>query len=94
MDFLHLKKIANQIRQDIIKMITEAGSGHPGGSLSCVEILVSLYFGDILKYDPQNPHWEERDRFILSKAHGAPALYAVLSQAGFFSHNELNIKKN
>jgi len=89
MDFLHLKKIANQIRQDIIKMITEAGSGHPGGSLSCVEILVSLYFGDILKYDPQNPHWEERDRFILSKAHGAPALYAVLSQAGFFSHNEL-----
>jgi len=89
MDRIQLKKIANQIRQDIIEMIAEAGSGHPGGSLSIVEILVSLYFGGILKYDPQNPHWEERDRFILSKAHGAPALYAVLSRAGFFDKSEL-----
>lgn len=90
MDQIQLKKIANQIRQDVIKMITEAGSGHPGGSLSVVEMLVSLYFGGILKYDPQNPHWEERDRFILSKAHAAPALYAVLSRAGFFPKSELS----
>jgi len=70
-------------------MITQAGSGHPGGSLSCVEILVGLYFYK-MKYRPQEPQWPERDRFILSKGHACPALYATLAHAGYFPREELN----
>lgn len=89
-----LRKIAALVRQYIWKMIYLAGSGHPGGSLSCVEILVALYFGGILKYDPKNPKWPKRDRFVLSKAHACPTLYTILSLAGFFLEEELwNLRK-
>jgi transketolase len=79
---------ANNIRQDIIKMISIAGSGHPGGSLSAVEILTALYF-NIMKHNHENPKWEARDRFILSKGHGAPLLYAVLAESGYFKKEDL-----
>lgn len=81
---------ASVMRADIVRMIAEAGSGHPGGSLSCTDILVALYFGGVLDHDPQNPEWEERDRFILAKGHAAPALYAVLAQEGYFPREELS----
>ncbi len=77
-----LKRIANHIRVEIIKMIGAAGSGHPGGSLSAVELLVALYFR-VLRHDPQNPAWPDRDRFILSKGHGCPVLYATYAEAGY-----------
>ena len=72
---------AKSLRQDILKMTTEAGSGHPSSSLSAVEIVTALYFGGFLRHDPKNPHWADRDRFILSKGHAAPVLYAALAQA-------------
>ncbi len=84
----NLKAVANNIRKDIIKMTAEAGSGHPGGSLSCVEILVSLYFS-VMNHKPEDPEWEGRDRFVLSKGHAAPALYAVLARSGYFPLEEL-----
>ena len=74
---------AKQLRADIVKMTYLAKSGHPGGSLSCVEMLMALYY-NIMKVDPSNPGWEERDRFVLSKGHCAPALYATLAERGFF----------
>ena len=80
---------AKSIRQDILKMTTEAGSGHPSSSLSAVEIVTALYFGGFLRHDPKNPHWPDRDRFILSKGHAAPVLYAALAQAGYFPHDEI-----
>jgi transketolase len=84
-----LKAQAKAIRKDIITSTTTAGSGHPTSSLSGVEIAVALYFGGVLRYDPKNPHWPERDRFILSKGHAAPLLYAVLAEAGFFPVDQL-----
>lgn len=87
-DIQSLKKIANTVRQDIIKMLAESGSGHPGGSLSAVEILTALYFGE-MKINPENPKWEDRDRFVLSKGHGAPVLYAVLAERGYFEKKHL-----
>jgi transketolase len=83
-----LKEKAKQMRRDIVNMITTAGSGHPGGSLSSVEILTSLYF-EILNHNPADPHWAERDRFILSKGHAAPVLYAALAASGYLSQEEL-----
>lgn len=83
-----LKLIANDIRKDIISMTYHAESGHPGGSLSAADILTALYF-NIMKHDSNNPFWEERDRFVLSKGHGCPALYAVLSRAGYLPTSEL-----
>ncbi len=83
-----LKEIARDIRIDIVKMIAEAGSGHPAGSLGVVDILVALYF-NVLKHNFKDPFWEERDRFLLSAGHLCPALYAVLAQAGYFSKKEL-----
>jgi transketolase len=77
-----LKRMAVRLRIEIVKMITAAGSGHPGGSLSEVELLLALYFR-VLKHDPHNPQWPDRDRFVLSKGHGCPALYAVLAEAGY-----------
>jgi transketolase len=77
-----LKQIANRIRIDIVKMIGAAGSGHPGGSLSAVELLVALYFR-VLRLDRNRPDWPERDRFVLSKGHGVPVLYATLAEAGY-----------
>jgi transketolase len=73
------------IRRHIITSTTTAGSGHPTSSLSGVEIGVVLYFGGVLRHDPNNPHWPARDRFILSKGHAAPLLYALLAEAGYFS---------
>jgi len=73
---------------DILRMIAHAGSGHPGGSLSMVELLVGLYY-DKLRHDPQRPEWPERDLFLLSKGHGCPALYAVLADRGYFPKTEL-----
>jgi len=84
-----LKARAKSIRKGIITSTTTAGSGHPTSSLSGVEIAVALYFGGILRYDPKNPHWPERDRFILSKGHAAPLLYAVLAEAGYFPKDQL-----
>jgi len=83
------KKLANDIRLTVLKMIYEAGSGHPGGSLSAVEIISTLYF-DKMRVDPRNPDWGDRDRFVASKGHCAPTLYAVLAEKGFFPKAELN----
>lgn len=80
---------ATEMRKDVLRMITKAGSGHPGGSLSSIDILAALYLGGVLKYDPQNPGLEERDYFILAKGHAAPALYATLAHAGYFPREEL-----
>jgi len=85
----NLDKLANQIRQDIIQELEAAGSGHPGGSLSIVEILTALYFGGILNFDAQNTDDPERDRFILSKAHCCPALYSVFHRLGLIKETEL-----
>lgn len=78
-----LERVAKQVRRHILTATHAAKSGHPGTSLSTVEILTSLYFG-VLRHDPKRPWWEERDRFVMSKGHGAPALYAVLAEAGYF----------
>ncbi|MGI9952201.1 transketolase [Moorellaceae bacterium AZ2] len=89
MDLLQdLEEKARLIRRDIITMIGAAGSGHPGGSLSAVEIVTALYF-HLMRLDPQNPDWPDRDRFILSKGHAAPLLYAALAHRGYFSREEL-----
>jgi len=86
---LCLKKKAKIVRRRIIEMLWEAKGGHFGGSLSCVDILVALYF-HILKIDPQNPKWEDRDRFILSKGHASAALCPTLAEKGYFSVQLLN----
>lgn len=78
-----IKEKAKNIRIEIIKMLGEAKSGHPGGSLSAADILATLYY-DELKIDPKNPKWEERDRFVLSKGHAAPVLYSTLALKGYF----------
>ncbi len=80
---------AATMRIDIVEMIAEAGSGHPGGSLSSADIVATLYFGDVLRHDPANPLWPERDRFVLSKGHAAPVLYAALAEAGYFGRDHL-----
>jgi len=79
---------SNKIRVNIIKMLGHAGSGHLGGSLSVADILAVLYF-KVMRIDPKNPRWEDRDRLVLSKGHAAPALYAALAEAGFFSEEKL-----
>lgn len=84
----HLEEKARRIRIDIIRMLAEAGSGHPGGSLSGVEIVTALFF-HVLRLRPEEPEWPERDRFILSKGHAAPLLYAALAERGFFPREEL-----
>jgi len=84
-----LQAIAKQIRREIVEMITHAKSGHPGGSLSAVEILVTLFF-DVMRHDPQNPKWPDRDRFILSKGHAAPVLYSVMAECGYTPKDQLN----
>ena len=83
-----LYDITKQMRAHIIKMLAAAGSGHPGGSLSAVDVVASLYFKH-MHVDPENPDWEDRDRFVLSKGHAAPALYAALALKGFFDEEEL-----
>jgi transketolase len=84
-----LAAIAKQMRREVIEMITEAKSGHPGGSLSATEILVTLFM-DVLRHDPANPKWKDRDRFILSKGHCCPILYAVMAEWGYTPKDQLN----
>ncbi len=83
-----LKKIAQKLRISIVEMLTEAKSGHPGGSLSVTDIVTALYFSE-MKHDPKNPKWEGRDRFVLSKGHAIPAGYAAMAECGYFPHAEL-----
>lgn len=80
-----LRETARLMRKYIVEMTTAAGSGHPSSSFSCTEILAALYFGGLMRYDPRNPSWAERDRFILSKGHAVPAQYAAMAIAGYFS---------
>jgi transketolase len=84
-----LREISKRIRRHIIEMTGAAKSGHPGGSLSAVEILVTLFW-DVMQHDPANPKWPERDRFILSKGHAAPVLYAVMAECGYTPVETLN----
>ena len=80
--------ISKEVRKNIIEMLYESKSGHPGGSLSCADILTYLYF-EKMKVNIDNPKEEDRDRFVLSKGHAAPALYSVLAEKGFFDKKEL-----
>lgn len=84
-----MQDTAAQIRKDIVEMITAAASGHPGGSLSAADIMTVLYF-EHMSIDPANPAWQQRDRFVLSKGHAAPVLYAALARRGFFDPAILN----
>lgn len=84
-----VRRKAARMRADIVEMLAEAGSGHPGGSLSAADIVATLYFGGLLRHDPANPEWPERDRFILSKGHAGPVLYAALAEAGYFGREHL-----
>ena len=88
MNNLELSKIANEVRKGIVKSTHSAKSGHPGGSLSAADIITYLYFEE-MNVDPKNPRWADRDRFVLSKGHVAPALYAVLAEKGFFPKEDL-----
>jgi len=83
-----LENIANKLRLHVVEMTYAARSGHPGGSLSAADMITALYF-KFMKHDPQNPAWEDRDRFVLSKGHVAPILYAALAEAGYFPVEDL-----
>ncbi|MBA3046637.1 MAG: transketolase [Candidatus Thermoplasmatota archaeon] len=85
---VEMDEIARKVRRHIIQMIYEAGSGHPGGSLSAADVIVSLYFG-MMNHKPEDPKWPDRDRFVLSKGHAAPALYGCLAESGYFPIEEL-----
>ena len=84
-----LEKMARRLRRQVISMIANAGSGHPGGSLSAADIITALYF-KLMRHDPANPNWPDRDRFVLSKGHAAPILYATLAECGYFPIEELS----
>ncbi|MFN8577537.1 MAG: transketolase [Candidatus Sericytochromatia bacterium] len=83
-----LVKMAVNVRRDIVEMIANVNSGHPGGSLSATDLVTALYF-NVLKHDPKNPNWEDRDRFILSKGHACPVLYSCMARTGYFPYEEL-----
>src|SRR5215208_4316873 len=87
-EIVRLKEISGRMRVAIIEMLTKAASGHPGGSLSAIDIVTALYFSR-MRHDPKRPDWPERDRFVLSKGHGVPALYAVMAEAGYLDRKEL-----
>jgi transketolase len=87
-DIARLRGIAREGRVQILRMLTHAGSGHPGGSLSVIDILTALYFNR-MRYDPARPDWEDRDRFVLSKGHCVPAQYFCMARAGFFPMDRL-----
>lgn len=88
MNIKSLEERAKIIRRYVIKMLAKAGSGHPGGSLSAVDLLVVLFYNK-MRHNPQQPKWQDRDRFVLSKGHGCPALYAILADMGYFSVDKL-----
>ncbi|MZP43031.1 transketolase [Heliobacterium gestii] len=90
MDLHGLQAIAAELRQTVFQTLCKTGGGHIGPSLSIIEILTTLYFGGVLKYDPRNPQDPRRDRFILSKGHASLALYAALAKAGFIDAEELD----
>lgn len=87
-DVATIQRTCRLIRRDIIEMVGAAGSGHPGGSLSAVEVVATLYFG-VMRHDPARPDWPARDRFVLSKGHAAPVQYAALAEAGYLPREEL-----
>jgi transketolase len=89
MENSHLKKIANELRLDVVKAVFNAKDGHPGPALSIADIVAVLYF-DEMNLDPKNPNWNMRDRFILSKGHACPVMYAALARLGFFEYSELD----
>lgn len=89
MDNTQLLELSMRIRMDVLEMIRAAGSGHPGGSFSAVEILVELYW-NVMNVRPGEPRWNGRDKFILSKGHACPALYSVLARRGYFDPSELS----
>ncbi len=88
-DLERLRATARRLRRDVLECIYRAGSGHPGGSFSEMDLLVSLYQGGILRHTPEKPHHPDRDYFVLSKGHASPGLYSVLAEAGFFAREEL-----
>ena len=88
-DIKSMEERAKVIRRHVVRMLARAGSGHPGSSLSTVDLLVALFYNK-LKHNPQQPAWPDRDRFVLSKGHGCPALYAVLSEMGYFGIDKLD----
>ncbi len=89
LNLTELAERAKQLRRHIIRATTKAASGHPTSSLSAVEIVNALYFGGVMRFDPQNPKWTDRDYFIMSKGHAAPLLYAALAEAGYFPVDDL-----
>jgi len=88
-----LQQLAIDVRADIIKMLVDVGSGHSAGALGLVEVLLALYF-KVLKHDPKNPQWSDRDRFVVSNGHTCPGLYAVMARAGYFFREELFTLRN
>lgn len=84
-----LKAKAKAIRRTIIEITTEAGSGHPSSSLSATDVVTALFYGGYVRLDPKNPHAKDRDRFVLSKGHAVPVLYATLAELGFFTHEQV-----
>ncbi len=89
-DIAALERLAKRLRQDVISMIALAGSGHPGGSLSAAELVTALYFDILENIDPKDPHKPDRDRFVLSKGHCCPILYAALCRRGYFGEEHLS----
>jgi transketolase len=83
-----LRDMAKEMRKDIVRMVGAAKSGHPGGSLSAADIVAALY-GRVMRHDPSNPSWPDRDKFVLSKGHACPVLYAALAESGYFPKDEL-----
>ena len=88
MEFKQLEDMARRVRIDVIKEVTAAGSGHPGGSLSAADIVTALYF-EVMNVDPEDPLMDDRDKLVLSKGHAAPVQYAALAERGFFPVEEL-----
>ena len=87
-DLVEMGESAKRCRRRIVDMVYKAQSGHPGGSLSCIDILVSLYKG-VMRFDPENPDWDDRDRFIMSKGHASPAMYSILHQMGVLDEDDI-----
>ena len=88
MGIVQLQELARQCRRHIVRMIHSAGAGHPGGSLSAIDLLVALY-GNKLRFDVENPDWDDRDRFVMSKGHASPAVYSILHEVGFISEADM-----
>ena len=90
-DNINLSEKAYSLREEMLEMCINAGDGHVTSSLSCTEILTILYYGGYLRHKPENPEWEDRDRFILSKGHACLGYYSILAEKGFFSKKELQL---